>query len=194
MTGLSRREQADARRAQLVEVTIRLLVERGLERVTMAEVAAGAGVAPGLLYHYFGSKAGLLRAVMDAASPRDAFADLAANLSGKPAVEGLREFCVRFAALLEERGDVVRALFREMLAPESALPAGVADLQEQALGDLARYVAERIAAGELRDHDPRVPLRLLISGILVLGVTRQPVEPWIDGFVSTVLTGIRRET
>lgn len=189
----SRREQADARRAQLVSVTLDLFVERGIENVTMAEVASRAGVAPGLLYHYFGSKDGLLSAVLDAASPRDAFADLGASLSGRPAAEGLREFCRRAAGVLDERGDVVRVLFREMLAPESAIPAGVADLQEHVLGGLARYLAERVEAGELRPHDPRVPLRMLISGILVLGVTRQPVEPWIDGFVDTVLHGIEAE-
>jgi AcrR family transcriptional regulator len=156
----------------------------------MAEVASRAGVAPGLLYHYFRNKDGLLAAVLDAASPRDAFEDLATSLAGRPVAEGLREFCVRAAALLESRGDVVRVLFRELLAPEPALVAGVADIQQVVLDGLAHYLAERIDAGELRPHDPRAPLRLLISGILVLGVTRQPIEPWIDGFVETVLHGI----
>lgn len=190
MTPPTRREQADARRAQLVRVTLDLFVERGIEHVTIAEVATRAGVAPGLLYHYFGNKDGLLSAVFAAADPRDAFAGLAESLSGQPVAVGLREFCVRAAAALEERGDVVRVLFREMLAPETSLPIGMADIQEQVLDNLASYLAERIDAGELRPHDPRAPLRLLISGILVLGVTRQPVEPWVDGFVDTILTGI----
>jgi AcrR family transcriptional regulator len=186
----TRRDQAEHRREQLVRVTLDLFVERGIENVTMAEVASRAGVAPGLLYHYFRNKDGLLAAVLDAASPRDAFEDLATSLAGRPVAEGLREFCVRAAALLESRGDVVRVLFRELLAPEPALVAGVADIQQVVLDGLARYLAERIDAGELRPHDPRAPLRLLISGILVLGVTRQPIEPWIDGFVETVLHGI----
>ena len=186
----TRREQADARRTQLVRVTLDLFVERGIERVTMAEVAARAGVAPGLLYHYFESKEGLLRAVLEAASPGDAFADLAASLSGRPVAEGLREFCNRAATMLEDRGDVVRVVFREMLAPESSLPGGIADIQEQVLGGLAHYLNERIEAGELRRHDPRVPLRLLISSILVLGVTKQPITPWVDGFVDVMLHGI----
>jgi AcrR family transcriptional regulator len=190
MTARTRREQADARRTQLVKVTLDLFVERGIEHVTMAEVATRAGVAPGLLYHYFGNKDGLLNAVFAAADPRDAFAGLAESLAGQPVAAGLREFCVRAAAALEERADVVRVLFREMLAPETSLPIGIAEIQEQVLGGLARYLEERIDAGELRPHDPRVPLRLLISGILVLGVTRQPVEPWVDGFVDTILTGI----
>ena len=191
MTPTSRREQADARRAQLLQVTLDIFVEHGVEHVTMAQVAARAGVAPGLLYHYFGSKDQLLRAVLDAASPRDAFAGLGAGLTGKPIEQGLREFAVRAAAMLEERGDVVRVLFREMLAPASTLAPGIAEIQQQVLGDLAGYLAERIEAGELRPHEPQVPLRLLISGILVLGVTRQPVQPWIDGFVDVLLTGIR---
>ncbi|HEU4850331.1 MAG TPA: TetR/AcrR family transcriptional regulator [Terrimesophilobacter sp.] len=186
----TRRRQASARRAQLIQVTLDLFVERGIEKVTMAEVAARAGVAPGLLYHYFGSKDGLLRAVLEAASPREAFADIAASLTGRPAAEGLREFCNRAAALLEERGEVVRVLFREMLSPESTTSVGIALLQEQVLGDLGGLLTERIEACELRPHDPRVPLRLLISGLLVLGVTRQPIEPWVDGFVDTVLNGI----
>jgi AcrR family transcriptional regulator len=193
MTPTSRREQADARRAQLLRVTLDIFVERGIEHVTMAQVAARAGVAPGLLYHYFGSKDQLLSAVLDAASPRDAFAELGNSLAGKPVEQGLREFAVRAAALLEERGDVVRVLFREMLSPASTLPLGIVDIQQQVLSDLAAYLAERIEAGELRPHDTQVPLRLLISGILVLGVTRQPVEPWINGFVDVVLRGIRTD-
>jgi AcrR family transcriptional regulator len=193
VSGTSRRAQADLRRTQLIEVTLGLLVERGIEHVTMAEVATRAGVASGLLYHYFGSKEGLLAAVFEAASPRDAFADLVGDLAGMPAEKGLRQFCVRAAAVLEERGDIVRVLFREMLAADSALTASLADMQRHVLGDLSRYLAERIEAGELREHDPQVPLRLLVSGILVLGVTRQPVEPWIDGFVETVLNGIRAD-
>jgi AcrR family transcriptional regulator len=189
----TRREQAELRREQLVQVTLDLFVQRGIENVTMAEVASRAGVAPGLLYHYFGNKDGLLAAVLDAASPRDAFENLATSLAGHPAADGLREFCRRAATLMEERGDVVRVFVRELLAPETTLPAGVADIQQVVLDGLARYLAECIDAGELRQHDPRAPLRLLISGVLVLGVTRQPIEPWIDGFVDTVLHGIKAE-
>ena len=192
-TSTPRRDQADLRRAQLIGVTWELLAERGVEKVTMGEVASRAGVASGLLYHYFGSKEGLLAAVVDAASPREALAGLASDLAGLPIVDGLRTFCMRAAALLADRGDVVRVLFRELLGSDADLAAGMTDLQERVLGDLSRYIVERIHAGELREHDPRVPLRMLMSAILVLGVTRQPVEPWIDGFIEVALRGIRRD-
>jgi betaine-aldehyde dehydrogenase len=52
----------DARRRQLVEVTIDSLAELGYTGTTLAQIAARAGVSPGLVAHYFGDKDGLLEA------------------------------------------------------------------------------------------------------------------------------------
>jgi betaine-aldehyde dehydrogenase len=52
----------DARRRQLVEVTIDSLAELGYVGTTLAQIAARAGVSPGLVAHYFGDKDGLLDA------------------------------------------------------------------------------------------------------------------------------------
>ena len=48
------------RRKQLVEVTIDSLAELGFVGTTLAQIAARAGVSPGLVAHYFGDKDGLL--------------------------------------------------------------------------------------------------------------------------------------
>lgn len=48
------------RRRQLVEVTIDSLAELGFVGTTLAQIAARAGVSPGLVAHYFGDKDGLL--------------------------------------------------------------------------------------------------------------------------------------
>src|SRR5271155_5224790 len=52
----------DTRRRQLVEVTIDSLAELGYVGTTLAQIAARAGVSPGLVAHYFGDKDGLLEA------------------------------------------------------------------------------------------------------------------------------------
>ena len=52
----------DARRRQFVEVTIDSLAELGYVGTTLAQIAARAGVSPGLVAHYFGDKDGLLDA------------------------------------------------------------------------------------------------------------------------------------
>lgn len=52
----------DTRRNQLVEVTLDSLAELGYVGTTLAQIAARAGVSPGLVAHYFGDKDGLLDA------------------------------------------------------------------------------------------------------------------------------------
>ena len=52
----------DARRHQLVEVTIDSLAELGYVGTTLGQIAARAEVSPGLVAHYFGDKDGLLDA------------------------------------------------------------------------------------------------------------------------------------
>ncbi len=58
----AREEPEEARRQQLIEVTIDSLAEVGYVGSTLAQIAQRAGVSPGLVAHYFGDKDGLLEA------------------------------------------------------------------------------------------------------------------------------------
>jgi AcrR family transcriptional regulator len=55
-TARGRRLEPDARREQLLECAIRLFGEKPYAEVSTAEIAAEAGIARGLLNHYFGTK------------------------------------------------------------------------------------------------------------------------------------------
>jgi AcrR family transcriptional regulator len=65
--GDPRPERADAarNRAKVLEAARRLFAERGVESVSMAEVARTAGVGKGTVFHRFGDRAGLARALLD---------------------------------------------------------------------------------------------------------------------------------
>ncbi|WP_328856568.1 TetR/AcrR family transcriptional regulator [Williamsia herbipolensis] len=65
-SGMSRAEQKAATRARLVTAAGELFAERDYGDVTIADLAAHAGVAHGLLFHHFSNKEGLYRAVLDA--------------------------------------------------------------------------------------------------------------------------------
>jgi TetR/AcrR family transcriptional repressor of bet genes len=54
------REEAGVRRQALVEAALQSLAARGLGAVSVRDVAARAGVSPGLLRHHFGGFANLL--------------------------------------------------------------------------------------------------------------------------------------
>ncbi len=64
---LDRRERADAARNReaILCAAQRLVSERGVDGVTMDEVACAAGVGKGTLFRRFGDRNGLLRALLD---------------------------------------------------------------------------------------------------------------------------------
>jgi AcrR family transcriptional regulator len=50
------RQSVDVRRAQLIELGIRLFSERPYDSISIDEIAREAAISKGLLYHYFGGK------------------------------------------------------------------------------------------------------------------------------------------
>ncbi|MED5815527.1 TetR family transcriptional regulator [Mycolicibacterium sp. 050232] len=52
-------------RARIRDEALRLFAERGVDAVTMRDIAAAAGVSPALLVRHYGSKDGLVEAVDD---------------------------------------------------------------------------------------------------------------------------------
>lgn len=78
----------DARRQQILQAASKLYRERRYDDVSLEELAAAAGVARGLLHHYFGSKRELFLAVMTASVrlPLEQLPDL----DGRPITERAR--------------------------------------------------------------------------------------------------------
>jgi AcrR family transcriptional regulator len=60
-----RRASPAARRDKILEVTLRLVADEGIEGATTARIAAAASVSEGTLYRMFGSKRGILLAAVD---------------------------------------------------------------------------------------------------------------------------------
>jgi AcrR family transcriptional regulator len=65
-------------RASLIDAATELFAERGPGSVSVRQIAEAAGVNHGLVHHYFGSKDGLVTAVLDELS-----AQAAAELAGR---------------------------------------------------------------------------------------------------------------
>lgn len=97
---MARDELEEARRAQLIEVTVDSLADVGYVGTTLAQIARRAQVSPGLVAHYFGDKDGLLEA---------AFRTLARNLAAR--------MRARLALAGTPRGRV-QAVIDTNLAPE----------------------------------------------------------------------------
>src|SRR6476646_11819051 len=57
-----------ARRAQLIKLGVEMLTSRGLEALSVDEIAKQAGISKGLLFHYFSSKRDFHLAIVRRAS------------------------------------------------------------------------------------------------------------------------------
>lgn len=73
-TGLTKSEQREQTIRSLISISRELFAEAGFANVSMEEIVGRAGVTRGALYHHFGSKEGLFRAVLD---------DVQADVAGK---------------------------------------------------------------------------------------------------------------
>ena len=60
-----RRAQSRAARRNVLAAAGELFAERGYQRTSMKDIAAGAGVSVETVYGYFGTKAGLLKELLD---------------------------------------------------------------------------------------------------------------------------------
>ncbi len=65
MARVGKRIAVADRRDKIIEVTLRLVADEGIEGATTARIAAAAGVSEGTLYRMFGNKRGILLAAVD---------------------------------------------------------------------------------------------------------------------------------
>jgi AcrR family transcriptional regulator len=120
-------ERADAarNRGRLLDAAERLFVERGVAAVSMADVAAAAGVGKGTLYRRFGDKSGLTMAVLDAreGALREALQAAPPPLGpGAGPKSRLRAFVDAYAGYLERNLDLV--VMSETSAPGARYRSG----------------------------------------------------------------------
>jgi AcrR family transcriptional regulator len=155
IAGQEPRERADAARNRLriLEAAARLVDERGIERVSMDDVAREACVGTGTLYRRFGGRAGLALALLD--EQTRAFQDelIAGDPPLGPGADArarLHAFGVGYIDLLERHADLLSvAVPRNPFAqgPETFYATHLAILLRDAAPHLdAEYTAQALLA------------------------------------------------
>jgi AcrR family transcriptional regulator len=97
-------------RARILDTAWGLVRERGVDAVTLADIAAATGVSRQLLYVHFENRAGLLRAMARRHDVRSGFAGRAAEAASLPPVAALERLLRLWFAYLPEILPVARAL------------------------------------------------------------------------------------
>ncbi len=173
-----------AKREHILEAAIRVFALHGYHGARVSDIAAEAGIAYGLVYHYFKNKEEILRTIFD--ERWNAFLRVVEQVTQGPgtAAEKLHALAGLVLYAYRRRPDWVKVLVFEIRRSSRFSEPE----QIRAVGRLFRSV-ERVLrngqeAGELRDDiDPQVACLAYVGALetmitsQVLGVMQLPEEP-----------------
>jgi AcrR family transcriptional regulator len=168
------------KRRLILRAAITVFARSGYHTSRVADVAKEAGVAYGLVYHYFGSKEDLLETIFRRTWKRMLDAVEAVEAEGAPAREQLAAVAKIVLGAWQFDPDLVRVLVREV-ARSPQLGREVDEIAH-AFAALERIVVRGQERGELRaDVDPRLAAWVLYGALeeILTGwvFERLPAEP-----------------
>jgi AcrR family transcriptional regulator len=168
------------RKADLTEALLRIVAERGLDQVSVREVASAAGVSIGTVQHYFPTKDEMLTAAfaevvrrvrvrLDSVELGD---DVRRNLSTV-----LREFLPLDARRAEE------ARIMSAFAARAATSPALAKIQREVLGEIHDALSEafaRAANGRIDAAETKLAAHLAIAAADGLALHAVSAPGWIS--------------
>ncbi len=162
------------KRRQLLDAAVRVFARKGFHASRVGDIAEEAGVAHGLLYHYFKSKDQVLEAVF-----HENWSILVARIESveetdEPAADQIRHIAAIVLRTWLHLPDVVRVVIQEFgRSPELGERIGELTLPIDAL---QRVIARGIERGEFRkDIDPA------FAATVVYGSIDELLTAWVLG-------------
>jgi TetR/AcrR family transcriptional regulator, fatty acid metabolism regulator protein len=165
---------SEEKRRLILDAAVHAFARKGYHACRVGEIAEEAGVAYGLVYHYFSSKEEILETIF-----RETWGELLAAMqaveeSGESAAEQLRSVAAILLRAWRREPDLVRVLVREV-ARSPEVQRRVNEIG-QAFGAIERIVAHGQASGEFRtDLDPR------LASWIFYGALEEILTGWVLG-------------
>jgi TetR/AcrR family transcriptional regulator, fatty acid metabolism regulator protein len=125
-----------------------VFARKGFHAARVGDIAEEAGVAHGLLYHYFRSKEDVLETIFRETWTRVVEQTTAIESSGEPLAEQLRKFATFFLGAWLATPSLARVMIREV-ARSPQVGERVGELRE-ALVSVGRMIEAAQARGEIR--------------------------------------------
>jgi TetR/AcrR family transcriptional regulator, fatty acid metabolism regulator protein len=165
----------EEKRRQILEAAVRAFARKGYHACRVGEIAEEAGVAYGLVYHYFGSKEEVLQTIF-----RDTWTQMLARISemeaeGDPAREQVRKVTALLLRTWRRDPDLVRVLVREVTRSPEQLQQQIDEIGH-AYEALERIVRRGQESGEFRNEiDPQ------LAATVFYGALEEVLTGWVMG-------------
>lgn len=165
---------AEEKRQLLLDAATRVFARKGFHASRVGDIAEEAGVAHGLLYHYFESKEEVLDAIF-----HEEWADLLAEIeeietSADSAREQLRRVAARVLGQWQRNPDLIRVIVRDLTrSPE--IQARIGEIVKP-IEAIQRIISRGRRTGEFRaDLDP------VVAGVIYYGGIDELLSGWVLG-------------
>ena len=171
---VERATAAEEKRRLILDAAVRVFARSGFHTSRVGDIAEEAGVAHGLLYHYFSSKDEVLETIF-----REQWGILvdrisAIEQSGEPAVDQLRHVAAIVLRNWRHQPDVIRVLVREIArSPEV----------QQRIGELVKPIAavQRIIERGQASGELRADLQPQFAAVAFYGGIEELLSGWVLG-------------
>jgi AcrR family transcriptional regulator len=165
----------EERRRQILDAAVRAFAKNGYHACRVSDIAEEAGVAYGLVYHYFESKDAVLEAIFREMWGMMVGAINAVDSLDDSSREQLRKACAIVLRTWRDYPDVVRVLVREVARSGEQLQREVEEIAHAFLA-LQRIVERGQEQGEFRrDLSPR------LAAWIVYGALEEILTGWVLG-------------
>jgi TetR/AcrR family transcriptional regulator, fatty acid metabolism regulator protein len=165
----------EEKRQKILEAAVRAFARKGYHACRVGEIAEEAGVAYGLVYHYFGSKEDVLESIF-----RDTWTQMLARIREvEEGDDSAREKVRKVTALLlrtwRRDPDLVRVLVREVTRSPEQMQRQIDEIGH-ANDALERVVADGQARGEFRND-----LDSKLVATIWYGALEETLTGWVMG-------------
>jgi AcrR family transcriptional regulator len=174
---LTKAERSARSDARIMRAAVRLIARQGYSKTTLVQIGAEAGYSGALISNRFGSKEGLLRALLERITTRFLSDQLSPAIADR---KGLDSLCAVIDAYLrelhehEERVRVLYVLLGEGLGPVPEVLPSFARLNETFRTYMEQKIREGILAGQIRPEvDPK------IEAVAFLAMLRGTALQWL---------------
>lgn len=168
------------RRQAILDAALECFSTIGYDQTTLADIRRKAGASTGSIYHHFGSKERIAASLYLDGLRQTQEAGLAALLHTRTARTGIGAQVGAYIDWVVDHPALATFLFAMRRAPflDDDEPA-IAELNTDTHERAARWIADRVAAGELPDLEPAM------RWALVYGPCRHWAGSWLRGTTTT---------
>ena len=165
---------SEDKRRLILDAAVRVFAREGYHDARVGDIAKEAGVAYGLVYHYFGSKEAVLETIFRETWSAMLTAIGAVEELGEPAPEQVRKVAAIVLRTWRDDPDLVRVLVREV----TRSPQLQHEIDEIAL---AFATLERIIERGKSEGSFRADLDSRVASLMLYGALEEILTGWVMG-------------